>query len=77
MSNKDRFLAEISSFPAWRNNIERRKGEGGEREKRRDNGSWFTNTIRIAEAKPGRGARFGHRKSRGGVSSSFTRNEEC
>ena len=47
MSNKDRFLAEISSFPAWRNNIERRKGEEGERNKIRDNGSWFTNIIRI------------------------------
>lgn len=47
MSNKDRFFVEISSFLVWRNNIERRKGEEGERKKIRDNGLWFINIIRI------------------------------
>lgn len=30
----------------------------------RDDGSWFTDTIRITDTKPGHGAMFGYHKSR-------------
>lgn len=78
MSNKDRFRAEISSFPAWRNNLERRErkweGEGKGGEKRREKGSGFPNVTRITDAKPGPGAMFWTSEE---LSSRLTRNVEC
>lgn len=71
MSNNDRFLTQIRSFSACSNNTERRMGkrwEGvgrvREGETMKDDGSWFTDTIRITDTKPGHGAVFGYHKSR-------------